>query len=264
MTEGVILGKAKIADYLICPRRFQLRYEERLSWPVFGQDPHVEESRVLGQQYHHLLQRYFLGIEPDEDTIANPNIRRWWRQFEQVRHSIPEGKARTELTLRVPISSSTLVGRFDLLVDSGSGIHIYDWKTYGRARSEKQLSEDLQSRIYLALAAESGAALGRSIRPDDISLTYWFFTDPPVDVILNYDERQHRENWSYLKSICQDIERRSESEEQWPLTADLKACARCAYQIPCGRVGAGSPASPPDLTEWEEGDEAVSIYPEIP
>ena len=113
-------------------------------------------------------------------------------------------------------------------------------------------------------ATESGEALGRAMKPEEISLTYWFFTDPPVETVLRYGRSQHAENWSFLLVAVQEIERRMEDQGIWPLTDDLDACGRCAYRIPCGRVDAEQANQLPDLSDWEVEEEDASIFPEIP
>lgn len=252
MEEVVKLGRAKIVDYLACPRRFQLRYLERSPWPAGRQDPKGERSRELGQRFHTVLHRHFLGIPQGDEVHSVPELRRWWRLFQTFEPQIPAGQMKPELSLSVPIGGLSLTGRFDLLVVtsdavSGEGVHIFDWKTYGRARSTEELRRDLQSKIYLALVAESGDVLGRKVRPENVTLTYWFATDPPVVVKISYGRREHFENWSYLKSVADEIESRLESMDPWPLTDELEECRRCAFQILCGR-GPGNP----DLVELDE------------
>ena len=258
MKEVVNLGRAKIVDYLACPRRFQLRYLERSPWPVGRQDPQGERSRELGQRFHTVLHRHFLGIPQGDEVHSVPELRRWWGLFRTFEPQIPAGHMKPELTLTAPIGGLSLTGRFDLLVVTGDAVHIYDWKTYGRVRSTEELRRDLQSKIYLALVAESGNVLDREVRPEDVTLTYWFATDPPVYVKITYGRREHFENWSYLKSIADEIESRLESKDQWPLTDELEECSRCAFQILCGR-GLGHP----DMVGWSE-DDSSPIEPALP
>jgi len=264
MLNVVNLGRAKIYDYLICSRRFQLRYVEQLPWPIVRQDAKGERSRRLGQQFHTILHRHFLGIPLNIEELAEPDLARWWQQFRLFESRIPPGLKKPELTLTVPIGGLSLTGRFDLLVDTGDGIHIFDWKTNSRAKSTEQLRQDLQSKIYLALVAESGDVLGRTIRPEEIILTYWFVTDPPVEVSIVYGRREHAENWSYLKFIAGDVEERLASQDSWPLIDALDECARCAYQIPCGRVQTGRTPGDLDLAGWGDQEEDAPIEPVMP
>jgi CRISPR/Cas system-associated exonuclease Cas4 (RecB family) len=259
MEEVVNLGRAKIVDYLACPRRFQLRYLERLPWPAGRQDPKGERARILGQRFHTVLHRHFLDIPQGDEVHSEPELLRWWRLFQTFEPQIPSGRLKPELSLTVPIGRLTLTGRFDLLIVISDGVCIFDWKTNGRARSTEELRRDLQSKIYLALVTESGNVLERKVRPEEVTLTYWFATDPPVDVLITYGRREHTENWSYLRSIASEIESRLASKESWPLTDELEECSRCAFQILCGR-GPGNP----DLARWSVPEESSPVEPELP
>ena len=264
MIDAANLTRAKISDFLACSRRFQLRYLEQVPWPIVSQDPESERSMELGQQFHALLHRHFLGIPPKEEDFADPDLEHWWGLFKSFEPRIPDGRAEAELTLTVPIGGLSLTGRFDLLIDSGEMIHIYDWKTFGRARTREQLRQDLQSRIYLAMVAQSGEVLGRRIKSEEIVLTYWFVSDPPVEVILPYGRREHLENWNYLTSVARDIETMLDAPGPWLLTEDYNECARCAYQVPCGRVQTGSEVESANFLDWSDTEYNAPIEPAVP
>jgi CRISPR/Cas system-associated exonuclease Cas4 (RecB family) len=271
MAEVVNLGQAKIYHYLVCPRRFQLRYLEQIPWPSGAQDSRGERSRVLGQRFHTVLHRHFLGIPQGDEVHSEPELRRWWELFKEFEPQIPTGRMIPELSLSVPIGGVTLTGRFDLLVVNRDAVHVFDWKTNVRARSIVELKRDLQSRIYLALAAESGDVFGREVQPEEITLTYWFATDPAVHVLITYGRREHYENWSYLTSIAGEIESRLATEMPWPLTDELEECTRCAYQILCGRgpgtsepVELGNMVEIDDLVEVDDLEESSPIEPALP
>jgi hypothetical protein len=200
-----------------------------------------------------------LGIPPGSEVQSDPDLGRWWQLFQNFESRIPSGKRKPEMTLTVPIGKMTLTGRFDLLVIAREAVHIFDWKTYGRARSTEELRRDLQSKIYLAMVAESGDALGDKVLPENVVLTYWFATDPPKEVSLTYGKQEHAENWAHLVSIADELEDGMGSDGFWPLTDGLGECRRCAYQILCGR-GQGDP----DLDEWEDIEEAPPIEPTLP
>jgi hypothetical protein len=90
-----------------------------------------------------------------------------------------------------------------------------------------------------------------------------------VEVSIAYGRREHVENWNYLKSIAGDVEERLRSQGPWTLTDVLDECARCAYQIPCGRVHSGrvQQGQMPedlDLAEWADQEEDAPIEPALP
>jgi hypothetical protein len=79
------LSQSSLQDYVDCPRRFQLRYLERLSYPAVESEPALENEKHIqeGEYFHRLAQQYFIGI-PNEQIgrLANtPNLQRWWDNF---------------------------------------------------------------------------------------------------------------------------------------------------------------------------------------
>jgi hypothetical protein len=159
----------------------------------------------------------------------------------------------------VPISRSQLTGRFDLLIYGDNGVTIFDWKTDARPRPAAVLSQDLQSRLYLALAVEGSGALGEPISADQVRLTYWFVNDPTATVTIPYSQTQHKRNWADLLDLVAEIEVQLTTQETWPLTGDLAQCERCAYQVYCGRQ-----VTVLDSSAWQEENMPVQLEPEFP
>lgn len=267
MTAEQTLSRRQLADFLACQRRFRLRYLERLPWPAAPTEDHLQQSLLQGQLFHQLLQRYFLGVAPDEDALGSDQLRGWWHAFQQDGPTFPSGRCLPELTLTVPIGRHLLTGRFDLLVLGEQQAHIFDWKTEARPRPEADLRADLQTRLYLALLTEGSQALmasGSPLAPDAIAITYWYANDPAKSVTIPYSSAEHQQNWAELQSAVAAIEHRMAHPTVWPLTDNLNECARCAYQVFCDRqvavsVAAVEPADDDELDEinWQ-------LEPEIP
>src|SRR5512140_2479670 len=53
-----------LQDYSDCPRRFQLRYIEKLAWPAIEVEPILESERrqQAGQQFHRMVQQHLIGL----------------------------------------------------------------------------------------------------------------------------------------------------------------------------------------------------------
>ena len=254
----LLLSRYKLAAFLACPRRFELRYLRQLAWPAAPRQEEDETRAALGRQFHQLVQRHFMGLPVDEAAIGNARLRRWWRLFRQHRPELPPGRILTEATLSIPIGRHFLHGRFDLLLlgakEGQPAAHLFDWKT-GQAQDEATLRRDWQTRLYLALLAEGGGALWGegappALQPENIRITYWYVTAPDSPRALPYSAAEHQQNWQELTAVVNQIEARLESGA-WPLTDDLAQCRWCSYQIYCGR-GEGDMAAPaPDESEEE-------------
>lgn len=269
--DSLLLSRSKLATFLACRRRFQLRYLEQRPWPEAPLSAADEQRLQRGQQFHQLVQRQFLGlnIEPvwpkpplstaaEEQqflgmnmvpaTIEDRTVRDWWLTFVRSSPQLPHGRLLPELTLTTPVGGHLLHGRFDLLVigeeEGALFAHIFDWKT-GRPQEESTLRHDWQTRLYLALLAEGGQALrdegeSRSLSADHIAITYWYTTAADAPHVIRYNQAWHRQNWAELTAIVAEIEAQRAAGGVWPLTEDWTLCRTCAYQALCGRQAAGT------------------------
>lgn len=234
----------------------------------------MEELVNRGQRFHQLLERHFLGLHVNAGEITDANLRRWWSLFERSGLDTPVGVLLPEITLTIPVGQHQLTGRFDLLVltreDNDIFARLFDWKT-GKISNETELTQDWQTRLYLAMVAEGGGALlpdGRkanevSLNPDNISITYWTITDPEKSRTIHYNQSWHTQNWTEINTLISQIDHQPEGEI-WLLTDDWSNCRYCEYQSFCGREEAGSPIH--EVTEPEESQNKsdLQLEPELP
>lgn len=276
MAETLLLSRTKLATFLACQRRFQLRYVDKRPWPELPLPEADEERLGRGQQFHQLLHRHFLGLPVESATVADRTVRGWWLTFEKYKPALPTGRVLPELTLTVPIGAHLLHGRFDLLVigeENGRPLaHIFDWKT-GRPQEETDLRHEWQTRLYLALLAEGGQALWdhANIAAEQISITYWYVNEPDKPRTIAYNQAWHSRNWAEIQQIVSQIEAQladgsaaGTADGRWPLTDDWSHCQSCQYQAFCGRQAAGSQTG--DLADDGEPEILIEtgLEPELP
>jgi CRISPR/Cas system-associated exonuclease Cas4 (RecB family) len=270
MASPTPFSRSKLTDFLACQRRFQLRYFRQLPWPAMPIGGRAEAAQRRGQRFHQLIERHFLGLPVLEETIADEPLRAWWRSFQNTDLSLPEGRRHTEIGLTIPVGDQLLAGRFDLLIvgqqDGESFAHVYDWKT-GQPRTESELRQDWQTRLYCAMLAEGGGAFqedGRPPRPEHVAITYWHVTEPQAPVIIRYNRAWHLRNWAEIQALVTQISQKGDDEE-WPLTDDWSHCRTCAYQTYCQRQEAGGPGGreiAEDGPVWEEHN--LLMEPDLP
>lgn len=277
MRTPLLLDQSALATFEVCPRRFQLRYLENLPWPTSPLDRQQSLAVERGRRFHRLLERYFLGLPVDVEAIDDDVVRNWWQGFAHSSLRIPDGKRWPEHRLTIPAGNHFLNGRFDLLVlgeeDGKPFAHIFDWKT-SRPQSAADLQSTWQTRLYLALVAESGRALfpeGQPLRPDRISLTYWYPREADQPRVLSYSEAEHKKNWSTIQEMVAAIQEMAaatgalDPKEAWPLTADWSHCRTCLYQAYCGRQEAGTAGSLiSDEDSTDQGETAELLEPLTP
>ena len=79
------LSQSNLQDFKECPRRFQLKVIDNISWPAAYLEPlsKLELATELGNKFHQLCQQYFSGIDSDylTRTITNPKLREMWENF---------------------------------------------------------------------------------------------------------------------------------------------------------------------------------------
>lgn len=273
MNGALLLSRYKLTTFLACRRRFQLRYLDGAAWPAAPLAVADEARLGLGQQFHQLVQRHFLGLKIEPATIDDRTLRGWWLTFARFLPQLPHGRhmphVRTlpELTLTIPIGNHLLHGRFDLLViGEKNGVpfaQLYDWKT-GRPPDEATLRYDWQTRLYLAMLAEGGQALwgeGHTpLLPEQISLTYWYVAAPEEPRLIAYNQAWHEQNWAEINALVAQIEAQQTMGGVWPLTEDRTQCRVCAYQALCGRQEGGTAV--PVLAD--EADEETDDLPALP
>lgn len=275
-----MLSQYKLATFLACQRRFQLRYLRHLPWPNVPLSARTEANLHRGQEFHQLLERHFLGLPIASAAIVDAQIGQWWRQFEA---NWPFGndfsanvRFLPETGLTVPLGDHLLYGRFDLLVmgkdkENIPFAHIFDWKT-GKPVDEAALNGRWQTRLYLALLAEGGSAFlpqNSQLIPEKISLTYWYVQAADTPITIDYSTAKHKRSWAELRKHAAHLTEAT-AKDSWPLTDDLAHCRECVYQSYCDRREAGM-VHPERLNKIElvEAEEATLLNeqlltPELP
>ncbi len=240
-------SQRSLADFLICPRRFKLRYVDRLIWPApFSEaDAELEALMVLGRDFHQAVHQMCVGVDPAELIAGNPDsqLATWWEAFEtHALPRLPAGERSPEAALSVPMGGSWLVARFDLLIVSPSGeATILDWKT-GRLPAHGELARHMQTRVYPFVLAEAGASYNHDqpIPPDQITMLYWYAQAPERFVEFPYSEEAHAQNRRELQALIDKIV--GLPADGFPKVENVGPCRRCNYRAYCGRDVEPAPA----------------------
>ncbi len=256
-------SQASLQDYEDCPRRFQLRYVDRLRWPALEEEPALENERYLrrGAAFHRLLQQHLSGIPAKRlwPTVPQP-LRQWWRHYLE---SGPADLPRTqypEVALSASLGAYRLVAQYDLVaVDvgervPGTGI-IVDWKTNHRRPSRQWLTERWQTRVYPYLLVRAGAELneGKPFQPARVEMIYWFANAPARPERFVYSAAQYDQDEGRLIAQMEEIARRIE-ESSGDLVKDERYCQYCRYRSLCG---SSADADSPDEAkgDWTEAED---------
>ena len=239
-------SQSSLQVYFDCPRRFQLRYIEKLDWPAVEAEPVAENERRMadGNFFHRLAQQFLLGLpvdklsrlasSPDASTGLSTSLARWWDNFAQTFSSASDlGSLHPETVLSAPIRNHRLLAKFDLIAVRDGHATIYDWKTYHKRPKNEWMAVRMQTKVYRYLLAASGNHLnsGQSFPPESIQMIYWFTDFPSDPAIFPYDATQFKRDQSALETLIADIE----ATTSFPLTDDQGKCRFCPYRSYCNR-----------------------------
>ena len=258
------LTRARLRDLIDCPRRFWLGTVIQLPWPAAPLPSAVEKSTELGQQFHRLMRRHFLGLEPKESELA-PEIRAWWAAWQNHPFPLGPGRLLPEVTLAIPSGKERLLARYDLVLlpaKDDEKVLILDWKTEGRPRSREELATDMQTRLYPYILAAGGAALAShtaqatAIAPGRIEMIYWQANDPAKPTRFPYSAGAHAANQTYFERLAAQATALHAANEPAPID-NLTICERCPYATYCGLDLA------PNLVPSVDEDDEPMLYPEL-
>lgn len=254
-------SQSSLQDYDTCPRRFRLRYLDRLRWPAIESEPVREAERLaqLGTDFHRLVHQHLSGLETDILSAsleqADADLRTWWQNYLTQRPAaLAQAQTYPELTLSTPLGGYRLQARFDLLAAQRDGAFlIVDWKTTRQKPSRAGLARRIQSRVYPYVLAQAGAAFnnGQPLDPAAIKLIYWYphFPDQPEQ--FDYSRQQLQQDEQFLSALIERIKQAAQQNE-FPLVADEKPCRTCVYRSHCDRgVKAGPIEALPEETRVE-------------
>ncbi|PWH15833.1 MAG: hypothetical protein DDG58_10425 [Ardenticatenia bacterium] len=276
-----LFSASSLQDYVICKRRFQLRYVLGWTWPAPETDrPTEQEERIrLGRELHRLIHQHLLGIPVEKLSlmIQHPALERWWHAYLAFMPRLRPLRVLPEITLSTPLAGQRLMARFDAIAVADqpdvSGVRaiILDWKTYHHRPSREWLMARLQSRVYPVVFLQAGSALMTSGGPSDVELWYWFAEHPLNPERLRYSEAAYRTDVAYLENLVAEIAQRIATaasiditEEVWPLTEDERECRYCPYRALCRRGVIASPAEymPDDAALHDEAPYEMGWEPE--
>ncbi len=257
-------SQSSLQDFETCPRRFKLRYLQRLSWPGVESEPIHEAERLaqLGADFHRLVQQHLVGIDEETLTgtltVAEAELKTWWHNYLDHRPAaLAEAETYPELTLSTPLHGHRLVARFDLLAVQSEGTFLLvDWKTAQRKPARDKLARRIQTRVYPYVLATAGAAFnrGQPIDPAAIKMMYWYPTKPDQPEVFDYSPNLFQRDEQFLSELIERIKIAAPGDD-FPLVEDRKPCTYCVYRSYCDRGDRAGPV----LDLEEEPQEVMDV-----
>ncbi|MDM8530172.1 PD-(D/E)XK nuclease family protein [Anaerolineales bacterium HSG25] len=252
-------SQASLQDYKSCPRRFKLRYLDRLRWPAIESEPVQEAERLarLGTSFHQLVRQHV-----DYQTLPDPQVdveailaetlqhdetgllADWWRSY--LTHQPPQLAGATvypEITFSTPLHGHRIVARFDLLAVQPDGqFVIIDWKTSQKKPPRYRLADRFQTYVYPYVFAKAGTAFndGQPIKPDRISLIYWYPVEPEQPEIFRYSIDLFERDERIIGQMITRVQKAT-SQNDFPMVENPRPCSYCVYRSLCERGDKAGP-----------------------
>lgn len=231
-----------LQDYVECPRRFLLRYIQKLDWPAEQSNPYLafEQYRYKGELFHICVDQYFHNIDPVliEQQIHNDDLRTWWQHFLEFIQEQNFLHTVSEILFQASLGDHLLIAKFDLLaVTADHNVIIFDWKTIAGDRKPTHhiLVEKMQTLIYPYILCRAGLSVNgeQLAHPTNVTLQYWFPQYPHEPELFKYSSVQMQQDQTQLRGLMEEIEIKTMGD--FLMTEDEKRCRFCVYRSYCGR-----------------------------
>ncbi len=230
-----------LQTYLNCPRRYELKYPHKQSWPAAISEPILEFERhlQLGSRFHQLAFQYLNGI-PENDlvkTINDSDLNTWFQNLLSFLKTINMQLSFAELAVKVPVGAYQAVAVFDLLaVTPDMNLLILDWKSAKRIPRKDQLAERIQTMLYPFAAFESvqSTVPGFEIEAENLQMSYLFVRHNHDNLItFEYNQNFHEQNRKLLENLIMEIS--AKETGAFECTTETRRCKYCNYRSLCER-----------------------------
>lgn len=235
-------SQSNFQDFKECPRRFQLKVIDNISWPAAYLEPlsQLEKATDTGNKFHQLCHQFFSGIDSDSltKTIIDPGLKLMWENFTDFANTIQADNRHSEIILSTPFMGHQIIAKYDMVLQTPEGkFIIYDWKTSTHKPSRTLLSQRFQTFLYPYILVNAGSGIFKAdqISPADISMNYWYPMSSDPEELFPYSDTLYSDNIEYLTELISEIDGLIDSGSIFPLTDELDNCSKCIYRSLCER-----------------------------
>lgn len=237
LDDDFIFSQSSLQDYVDCPKRFWLKYVERLRYPASQVEEVLAFERRManGEAFHRLVHQHLVGIPPAllRQHAPNERVEGWLDVYLRKGLERVPPRRYIEQVMTVGLGDAMLMAKFDLLALNDNEALIVDWKTSPHIPKREKLAKRLQTIVYRYVLVRGGTALngGRIVAPEQVRMRYWYADKNGESVEFSYDAEQFRADETYLLGLVSAIGERREYE----MTEDERLCRFCTYRSLCER-----------------------------
>ena len=241
LDRDFVFSANNLQDYLDCPRRFELKYFLKQSWPAITSHPvqEMEYKIQMGNRFHKIVHQFLSGIPGNvlDNSIDDPDLKGWFIKFQEFIKPYLNFPYFSEFTVTMPFEGFRLIAVFDFITLTGSNkIIIGDWKTTTRNPKRELYLQSLQSFLYPFMMFENRDHIFSQVdklRKEDISMEYWFPAFPEKTIALEYSSVSYATSQEVFSSLIKEIAIKESGS--FDKTTNDKRCAYCQYRSLCER-----------------------------
>lgn len=262
---GFRFSANNLQEYTYCPRRFELKYLLKQSYPAIISQPVLEmEHRMeMGQCFHSLVNQFLSGVDADliDRSIPGEPLKTWFQNFLDFFRQFSRFKNLSEHTFFIPFEGFQCIAVFDLIIfKENNEILIVDWKTTLRDPDRARYEIRMQTTLYPFLLYECMCDMEsmKNLQPDNISMQYWFPANPGVEIIFPYSHEKRTQNREKLIKLIQAIN--ALDLGKFEKTNFTNRCEYCQYRSLCERgEQAGGFSSAEEAFDLEDLIQSIAI-----
>lgn len=241
-----------LSTYIKCPLKFKKRYIENLKWDTTSSES-INKSLTMGQDFHLIAQRYFLGIKQDDnlDNDKYNEVYLWYNNLKNFFKLEEDCKYYPEYKIRLITDKYRLEANMDLMVIKENEVEIWDFKTNSNKNPKidykKRYISSLQTKVYLFVLRETLEKLfHKDVPTSNIKMHYYTPIDNEIIVSIEYDNYKHQSNKESIIKLMEQIKNYNYSDFNKELYIDT--CKFCEFNWYCNNQKV-------DLTTIMENDE---------
>ncbi len=248
----ISLSQSQLTLLNTCDRKFQYVHFDALSGPSSYEQ---KVTTQWGTQFHLLMQQRSLNLPTEVLTSANAemavSMSALAKAAPEIFKALPNDsnpadqntESQSEQRRTLAFNGYLLTVVYDWVLcnfdaDSPNG-QILDWKTHQRPPRKERLANDWQTRLYLYVLCET-----TSLRPDQLSMTYWFVRSEASSYRFGYSVRQHEQTRQDLQRLTARLSRMREQNDFPKVAIAAGKCDQCPFNVRCDRISPMS-SSPP-------------------
>lgn len=249
-----------------CPLKFRKRYLENLKWDSFP-DENIRRRLEMGNDFHLLAFRYFLGIDEDMDSLneKNDELDIWLQSLKKSFPINPGYRYYPEYKIRMAEDYIRLEANYDLIIVKEDEIEVWDWKTRSEkpgvksTNNKRNFRDSLQTLVYMFVLKEQVKLVaGREIDYGNISMFYWQPDSPHILEEIKYSKEKHQLAREIIQNKIKNIVGYDYSTFDKVLYA--KHCKYCEFNWFCNneRIDFEAIAEDEDVLDelqWDSVDE---------